>query len=145
VIDYVLKINPFFAKFINKILYSWTLLFYIQHRMAHLPYVYEEAHKFHHNFTGSSSFDAHLYGSGMPEEWITLIVDYSLGSYLIPHSFNFYINYINWTNKTGHTETENDTQGRNRHAYHHVYHNQNFGIYNILLDTLFDTLYDTKE
>jgi sterol desaturase/sphingolipid hydroxylase (fatty acid hydroxylase superfamily) len=78
----------------------------------------------------------------MPEEWATLMVDYFLGSRLIPHSFNLYINYINWTNKKAHSETENDNKGRNRHAYHHFYHNLNFGIYNILIDLLFDTLYD---
>merc|ERR1719233_2112338 len=49
----------------------WAELFYTQHRMAHLPKVYEHAHKLHHYLHGTLAFDAHIYGNGMPEEWLT--------------------------------------------------------------------------
>merc|ERR1711892_1216358 len=39
---------------------------YQQHRMAHLPKVYEHAHKLHHYLQGTLAFDAHIYGNGMP-------------------------------------------------------------------------------
>jgi hypothetical protein len=42
----------------------WAALFYHQHRLAHMPGVYEDAHKFHHFLHDASAFDAHIYGSG---------------------------------------------------------------------------------
>merc|ERR1712088_1131629 len=56
----------------------WLELFYHQHRMAHLPKVYEHAHKLHHYLHGTLSFDAHIYGNGMPEEFFFLLLEMGL-------------------------------------------------------------------
>ncbi len=53
----------------------WSELFYLQHRLAHLPRVYEHAHKAHHYLHDTTAFDAHLYGSGQAEEWACLMLE----------------------------------------------------------------------
>merc|ERR1712168_1543624 len=59
----------------------WQQLFYHQHRMAHLPKVYEHAHKLHHYLHGTMSFDAHIYGNGMPEEAFFLLTELAIAVY----------------------------------------------------------------
>ena len=68
----------------------WLELFYTQHRIAHLPKVYEHAHKLHHYLHGTLAFDAHIYGNGMPEEFFFLLLELSMGAYLglMPASLN---------------------------------------------------------
>ena len=42
--------------------------------------VYEHAHKLHHYLHGTLSFDAHIYGNGMPEEFFILLLELLAGS-----------------------------------------------------------------
>eukprot|EP00913_Durusdinium_trenchii_P002456 g2269.t1 len=50
----------------------FPVCFYVEHRIGHLPVVYQHAHKMHHYLHDTTAFDAHIYGSGMNEEffWI---------------------------------------------------------------------------
>ena len=56
---------------------------------------YKHAHKLHHFLHGTNAFDAHIYGSGMPEEFFMLALE--LGMYfgfgLIPASLNAHGTY----------------------------------------------------
>ena len=36
---------------------------------------YDEAHKYHHYLHDTTSFDAHIYGAGAPEEWFCLVLE----------------------------------------------------------------------
>merc|ERR1712233_117402 len=119
----------------------WLELFYHQHRMAHLPKVYEHAHKLHHYLHGSLSFDAHIYGNGMPEEFFFLLLELGLGiGYgLTPATLNRMVLQHSLDNKFGHTQKPTDEDGGNFHADHHLFHVKNFGIYNCLTDMYFDT------
>ena len=63
--------------------------------------MYDEAHKLHHYLHGSTAFDAHIYGSGMPEEWGLLVIDtvMSVSCGMLPAALNQHILYHSWTNK----------------------------------------------
>jgi len=119
----------------------WAELFYTQHRMAHLPKVYEHAHKLHHYLHGTLAFDAHIYGNGMPEEWFFLLVELSAGAMfgLLPATLNRLILQHSVDNKFAHTQKPEDTCGDNFHADHHLLHVKNYGNYNCLMDMYFGT------
>jgi hypothetical protein len=75
IIDAVAHLSSkFAAKFSEKTLH-WAALFYHQHRLAHMPAVYQQAHKFHHLLPDAFAFDAHIYGSGAPEEYFLLLTE----------------------------------------------------------------------
>jgi len=114
---------------------------YQQHRMAHLPKVYEHAHKLHHYLQGTLAFDAHIYGNGMPEEFFFLLLELVVGVQfgLAPATLNRLVLQFSIDNKFGHTQKPEDTCGDNFHADHHLVHVKNFGIHNCLLDMYFDT------
>jgi len=114
---------------------------YQQHRMAHLPKVYEHAHKLHHYLQGTLAFDAHIYGNGMPEEFFFLLLELVVGVQfgLVPATLNRLVLQFSIDNKFGHTQKPEDTCGDNFHADHHLVHVKNFGIHNCLLDMYFDT------
>jgi len=119
----------------------WLELFYTQHRMAHLPKVYEHAHKLHHYLHGTLAFDAHIYGNGMPEEFFFLLLELLTGVFcgLTPATLNRLVLQYSIDNKFGHTQKPEDTCGDNFHADHHLLHVKNFGIYNCLMDMYFST------
>ena len=71
-VDAALGITPRLVKVFTKFGFYFEELVYHFHRMAHLPFVYEGAHKMHHNFSIASAFDAHIFGNGMPEEFFGL-------------------------------------------------------------------------
>ena len=114
----------------------WQTLFYHQHRLAHLPRVYEHAHKLHHYLHDSTAFDAHNYGSGLPEEWLLLMLELAVALYWrkLPPTLCFHVLVISWTNKVGHTRGVDGSDGKNYHCDHHTYHNKNFGIFSCVLD-----------
>lgn len=117
-----------------------SCLFYHMHRIAHLPRVYQHAHKLHHHLQGSNAFDAHhLYGSGLPEEWVELSFELllSLKLGLNPLVFNPVILIGSWENKIDHMKKLDG--GNNHHAYHHILHSKNFSNFGGLLDLVFDT------
>ncbi|KAL6070981.1 Fatty acid hydroxylase domain-containing protein [Balamuthia mandrillaris] len=119
----------------------WALLFYHQHRMVHLPRVYESAHKFHHYLHDTNAFDAHIYGSGLPEEWLGLWVEVAgqMALGYTPTSLSYHTLTLSWSNKVGHTRKADGSGGVNHHADHHTWHSKNYGIYNALLDLYFGT------
>lgn len=139
--DWALGLTPRLANAFSALFMHWTALFYTAHRMAHLPKVYDHAHKLHHYITGTTAFDAHIYGNGMPEEFCMLLLELcaALRFGLLPASLNRWILYLSWTNKQGHTQQPEDTHGNNHHTDHHLRHLRNFGIYNCLLDMYFGT------
>ncbi|XP_023323322.1 uncharacterized protein LOC111697529 [Eurytemora carolleeae] len=109
--------------------------------MAHLPKVYEHAHKLHHYLHGTNAFDAHIYGNGMPEEFFFLVLELCMAMFagLTPATLNRTILQYSVDNKFGHTQKPEDTAGENFHADHHLLHVKNFGIYNCLMDMYFST------
>mmetsp|Transcript_6926 Transcript_6926/g.15356 ORF Transcript_6926/g.15356 Transcript_6926/m.15356 type:complete len:143 (+) Transcript_6926:416-844(+) len=96
----------------------------------------------HHAMHGSTAFDAHVYGSGLPEEWAMLMMEL-WGTVLLgvppPSVTNWFVIYTSWTNKTGHTRVADGRRGQNNHADHHTEHIKNYGIFSIAMDLLFET------
>jgi len=140
-IDAKFQVTRKISKFVSYHWMHWVELFYHQHRMAHLPKVYEHAHKLHHFLHGTLSFDAHIYGNGMPEEFFFMVLELLMGSWYgkMPATLNKNILQFSIDNKYGHTQKPVDDCGHNFHADHHIYHMKNFGIYNCLMDMYFGT------
>merc|ERR1712241_359236 len=140
-IDAKFKLTTRISKIVSYKWMHWVELFYHQHRMAHLPKVYEHAHKLHHFLHGTLSFDAHIYGNGMPEEYFFMVLELLMGTWYgkIPATLNKNILQYSIDNKYGHTQKPEDSCGHNFHVDHHIYHMKNFGIYNCLMDMYFGT------
>ena len=140
-IDAYFNVTTFIAKKVSQSWMHWLELFYHQHRMAHLPKVYEHAHKLHHYLHGTIAFDAHIYGNGMPEEFFFMLLELLAGTLYgqMPATLNKSILQYSFDNKLGHTQKPEDTCGDNFHADHHLHHVKNFGIYNCLMDMYFST------
>jgi len=106
--------------------------FYQAHRIGHLEYVYADAHKFHHYVHDTSPFDAHILGSGAPEEWLILMMDLLVASAgLTPSCLTPGVLKLSWMNKSeNHTRVEKDVKlhSDNFHADHHLIPTTNFGI-----------------
>lgn len=125
------------------------LLFYIQHRLAHLPGVYLQAHKAHHFLHDATAFDAHIYGSGAPEEFFTLAFEAATGCLLgfCPPSLTYNVLSASWANKQVHTRAEKDAGGWNGHVDHHTTHDKNLGpsLPFSLLDMYFNTAVNNQQ
>uniref|UniRef100_A0A0G4H8F7 Fatty acid hydroxylase domain-containing protein n=1 Tax=Chromera velia CCMP2878 TaxID=1169474 RepID=A0A0G4H8F7_9ALVE len=112
----------------------WNIIYYPEHRMGHLRYVYPDAHKFHHILHDATPFDAHAFGSGAPEEWLLLWVEVAVALCLSvpPPCLSWGLMKISWQNKAGqHTRAEGGgaiMNCVNFHCDHHRLHNRNFGI-----------------
>jgi hypothetical protein len=52
ILDAVFNLSGGISDLLNKTILNWPLLAYHNHRTAHLPYVYQDAHKFHHYLHG---------------------------------------------------------------------------------------------
>jgi len=52
IIDAAFNLSGGISDLFNKTILNWPLLAYHNHRTAHLPYVYQDAHKFHHYLHG---------------------------------------------------------------------------------------------
>lgn len=141
ILDMLFGVSPRVGKMIASVMGHYSALFYMQHRLGHLPRVYEEAHKFHHYLHDASAFDAHIYGSGAPEEFFPLLAEmlgvFTLG--MAPPSLNYHTLMTSWSNKMGHSRSIESHGGLNHHADHHVLHSKNYGIYNCLLDMYLGT------
>ena len=117
--DYALGLSNIITK--HTMAY-WTGLFYHAHRnrIGHIPIVYQDAHWFHHHLHDTTSWDAHIFGSGAPEEWLILLADIFLALCLgmPPASLNPSVLAVSWYNKWGfHTRKANPVDdGENFHA-----------------------------
>eukprot|EP00164_Ancoracysta_twista_P008197 GFYU01011783.1.p1 GENE.GFYU01011783.1~~GFYU01011783.1.p1 ORF type:complete len:411 (+),score=76.87 GFYU01011783.1:236-1468(+) len=141
VLDALLGISTSLSVVTSHYFMHWTPLFYHQHRIAHLPRVYEHAHKFHHYLHGTNAFDAHIYGSGAPEEWPQLMLELMvcLGWKIAPATLGWHVLKLSWSNKVGHTRKVEDDWGSNHHPDHHTIHSKNFSIFGGALDLYFST------
>ena len=117
----------------------WELMFYHAHRIGHVNFVYPDAHKFHHYLHDSTAFDAHIFGSGAPEEWLMIIIEYLMAISIcgnVTPSMNYFVLNISWYNKWGFhsrckiddSDSSNLHPPENFHADHHTIHNKNFGF-----------------
>jgi len=106
---------------------AFPLIFYQQHRIGHLPGVYQCAHKMHHFLFDSTPFDAMVYGEGMGEQYCWLVVEACMSACfgLPPYILNPTTLHASLTNKFGHSRY--DLEGWDMHADHHTVHNKNFG------------------
>ena len=140
-IDWLFGLCEKFNTFFSAKTLHWATLFYTQHRMSHIPFVYEHAHKFHHFLHDSTAFDGHLYGSGAPEEYHILCMELILTVVFgwTPVSLSPWVLYLSWTNKVGHARKEIEKDGYNAHVDHHTLHRKNFGIYYMCVDMAFGT------
>lgn len=131
------KLNNYAQEFCK---INFPIIFYHQHRVAHLPHVYPDAHKFHHFLHDSSPFDAHLYGFGAPEEWHCFVFETLPSMFLgvFPPSLCFSALKISLNNKLGHTRKENGNDQETVHVDHHLHHVKNFS-WNITLEMFMGT------
>lgn len=138
-IDYMLGISSSITERTRR---YWGVLFYHAHKMGHLPLVYPDAHKFHHYLHDCTSFDAHIFGSGAPEEWLMLLADVllvkSLG--IPPAALSPSVLVVSWFNKWGfHTLVADPIDdGENHHACHHSLHIHNLALtypYDLIMGT----------
>jgi hypothetical protein len=117
-------------------------LFYHQHRMAHLPIIYQHAHKFHHHLQGATAFDAGMWGWGMPEEFFFLFADLFFCTWagIMPTCFNKKMLLITFRTKFDHLVRVGEKDD-NFHSDHHTIHSKNFGVGHSfgLLDLYFST------
>eukprot|EP00040_Diaphanoeca_grandis_P023643 m.128884 g.128884 ORF g.128884 m.128884 type:complete len:432 (+) comp29359_c1_seq2:252-1547(+) len=141
-IDSCFGVTRRISDLVAKHIMDWATVYYHQHRIAHLPIVYDQAHKFHHYLHDTTPFDAHIYGAGAPEEWFCLVVEASLALYCgyCPALLNYDLMMQSISSKIGHTRSEKSFGGVNHHADHHTLHRKNFGFgSNIIVDMLFGT------
>lgn len=130
----------------------FAICFYVEHRIGHLPVNYQHAHKMHHYLHDSTAFDAHIYGSGMNEEYFWILAEVIpcllAPNLFFPYFLNLETLYQSWTNKGAHTrsgdgigaETFGCFDEDNYHADHHTLHRANFGSSTgVLLDFYFGT------
>merc|ERR1712110_2776 len=118
ILDWQLGLTQRVSDHLSSHTMHWLELFYTQHRIAHLPRVYEHAHKLHHYLHGTLAFDAHIYGNGMPEEFFFLLLEMGLGIGfgLTPATLNRLVLQFSLDNKFGHTQKPTDEDGGNFHA-----------------------------
>eukprot|EP00928_Gymnodinium_smaydae_P037922 TRINITY_DN26269_c1_g2_i1.p1 TRINITY_DN26269_c1_g2~~TRINITY_DN26269_c1_g2_i1.p1 ORF type:complete len:545 (+),score=82.84 TRINITY_DN26269_c1_g2_i1:63-1697(+) len=130
----------------------FPVVFYVEHRIGHMPRVYPHAHKMHHYLHDSTAFDAHIYGSGMNEEFFWILAEtlpcLAFPGLLFPYFLNGVTLHSSWTNKGAHSRTaesvSDDTVGcfdaDNFHADHHTWHRANFSSSSApLIDFYFGT------
>ena len=117
-------------------------MFYHYHRTVHLPGPYNEGHRHHHYLADATPFDAHMHGTGMPEEWFKLMTEITMAltTGLMPWSFTWGAIKQSLSNKIGHARIEAEHPVlENFHVNHHLKHFKNFGYVYFPLDLLFGT------
>ena len=144
--------SPLYYKILDTLgVPCFPILFYCEHRINHCPIIYAHAHKLHHYLHDTTAFDAHIYGSGMNEEFGWIVAEtvpcLFFPGVLFPYFMNPMTLLFSWTNKGGHTRTSDagakrfgDYDEDNWHADHHTLHSRNFGsAHGVFLDFYFDT------
>ena len=110
---------------------GFPVMFYCEHRINHCPVVYAHAHKMHHYLHDTTAFDAHVYGSGMNEEYLWIVAETlpcilamsssvagnggaastaTAAAVLFPFCFNVTTLRFSWLNKGGHSRTSNQVR-----------------------------------
>eukprot|EP01062_Namystynia_karyoxenos_P066278 TRINITY_DN60240_c0_g1_i1.p1 TRINITY_DN60240_c0_g1~~TRINITY_DN60240_c0_g1_i1.p1 ORF type:complete len:404 (+),score=71.41 TRINITY_DN60240_c0_g1_i1:80-1291(+) len=105
-------------------------LYRLYHMIAHLPGVYEQAHRFHHRPPDATPFGAHtLGGAGGPETWLCLIAELAAARYLgaMPLTVSPLAVFIGVGNTFDHTRKPGGGALANWHADHHAHHLWNVG------------------
>ncbi|CAE7260452.1 unnamed protein product [Symbiodinium natans] len=125
------------------------VLFYVDHRLGHLPTVYTHAHKMHHTMHDTTPWSAHAYGEGMNEHYFLMLLDIlpcmlAPSLFHVPYCFSLHLLYITWTDKPSHTRLKPGTPYEiyaNFHSDHHVLHTKNMAlIRGALLDFYFGSM-----
>ena len=117
-------------------------LFYVEHRIGHLPEVYAHAHKMHHFLHDTTPWDAHIYGNGLNEEFLWIVAE-TAPCWLWgapPYHLNLRTLWSSFLNKDGHTRSSASSyewrqrrfgptaDSENIHADHHTLHTKWFGL-----------------
>jgi hypothetical protein len=113
--------------------------------MAHIPYIYSDAHKFHHFMHFSSPFDCHIYDTGAPEELCALHFELFLCYFfgLFPPCLSYSTLYQIYYNKIGHSRPDKFNLPETKfHADHHLLITKNFS-WNIAVDLFLNTSKDS--
>lgn len=126
---------------------GFDIVFYIDHRVGHIPGVYQHAHKMHHYLYDTTPFDAHIYGSSLNEEYLWICAEVLPCALfgLAPFWINLYTLFHSWEDKLFHTRSVEGSDGydvENFHADHHTFHRHNFSTPH-LLGALVDFYFDT--
>lgn len=146
-IDYWFGLTAKVGVLVSSLWLDSEALFYHQHRMSHLPRVYEHGHKLHHYLHGTNAFDGAIYGHGMPEESIVLLIEIGGALFfgLTPALLNWFVILMSFGNKFSHIQKRTDCTGENYHALHHLLHIKNFGFVNCLTDMYFGTSHENMD
>ncbi|CAJ1351675.1 unnamed protein product [Effrenium voratum] len=146
--DALLGVSPWVNNIIQDSVLSWETMAYHVHRMAHLPVVYEHAHRIHHFLPDGTAWDSHIFsGAGFPEDFFYLLQDVLLVRYAgLPAPWMTYrLLKHQRLNKDAHQRRDASYQHEQYHPDHHLYHRVNFGFNKPMLDLLFDTYKPTKK
>ena len=140
-LDAVFKFSIHIGRWFARKTMHWSALFYHQHRISDAPFVYHDAHKFHHYLHDTTAFDAHIYGSGAPEEILCLFTELIPAVLLgaVPPSLSYNVLCVSWDNKVAHSRKSVGDDGCNFHADHHTLHSKNYGGFNAALDMYMGT------
>ncbi|CAJ1444269.1 unnamed protein product [Effrenium voratum] len=146
--DALLGVSPWVNNIIQDSVLSWETMAYHVHRMAHLPVVYEHAHRIHHFLPDGTAWDSHIFsGAGFPEDFFYLLQDVLLVRYAgLPAPWMTYrLLKFQRANKDGHQRRDASCEHEQYHQDHHLYHRANFGLNKPMLDLVFDTFKPTKK
>lgn len=88
----------------------------------------------------ANPYDAHIYGSGSPEEWHSLMLELIPGLLfnIPPPCLTYFTLMQSWSNKVFHTRINGGNPVINYHADHHSHHVKNFCWF-IILDMFLKT------
>jgi len=141
-LDAVLGTSAWVNNLVQGTVLAWEAMFYHLHRLAHLPVVYEHAHKPHHHLQDCMAFDAQIFsGAGFPEELPLLFFDVFLlrGLGVPPPFLTYRMLAYQLATKDIHTRKDESYKHEQYHQDHHTCHRVNFGFGHAMLDMFFGT------
>lgn len=126
----------------------YNVRFYMDHRLGHLPVVYEHAHKMHHGLHDSTPFSALSFGLGLNEQYFLTMLDalpcmLAPSVFFVPYGLSAWLIWYSLYDKIGHLRNKQGTpfdDDMNFHSDHHTLHVKNFALNGgALLDFYFGT------